>query len=51
MAVVFLAVMSLTYVELLKIDGMEEEADVFALHSSSLQVAMGIKTATGSIGQ
>ena len=35
----YLVVESLTYTELLKIDGMEEEADVFAkyvLYSSSL---------------
>ena len=37
-----LAVESLTYVELLKKDGMEEEADVFALYSSSLREATGI---------
>ena len=39
----YLAVELLTYVELLKKDGMEEEAVVFTLYSSSLQVAMGIK--------
>ena len=39
---------SLTYVELLKKDGVEEEAYIFALYSSSLQVAMGIKPTSGT---
>ena len=44
-----LAVESLTYAELLKEDGMEEEADVFALHLSSLRVATGIKPCYNTI--
>ena len=42
-------VRSLTYTELLKRDGMEEEADIFALYLPSLRVAMGIKQTSGII--
>ena len=34
---------SLTYVELLKKDGMKEEADIFVLYLSPLRVAMDTK--------
>ena len=39
------------HVELLKKDGIEEETDVFALYSSSICVAKGIKKTSGPIGQ
>ena len=43
-------VRSLTYVELLKKDGMEEESDEFCLYSSfSLRVATCIKLTSGTI--
>ena len=45
------AVRSLTYVCRAAKDGMEEETDVFALYSSSLRVAMGIKSTSGTVGQ
>ena len=47
-----LAVGLLTYAELLKKDGMEEEADFFAaLYSSLVRVTTGIKPSSGTIEQ
>ena len=46
-----LAVGLLTNAELLKKGGMEEDANVFALYSPSLQIATSVKPASGTIGQ
>ena len=47
-----LAVGSLTYMELLKKDGMEEEVDVFTLYSFLLPVETSINKPTlGATGQ